>query len=186
VTPVQALWVFVPLLGAFFAHAPVLRFGWFRSLARPMDLGATFRGKRVFGDNKTWRGAIVMTVGVVVFACALSFVPGYWSKLPGSICRAVAPAFGFLLGLGAVLGELPNSFLKRQLDIGPGARRSSLLGVGLIVLDQGDFVLGAWATLTPIWVMPLRTAVVAFALVVAVHAVVNLIGYAIGARKTML
>src|SRR5260370_34560339 len=96
---VQALWVFVPLLGAFLAHGLVLRFGWFRSLAKPIDGGATFRGKRVFGDNKTWRGALVMASGVIVFACALSYVPGYWSKLPGSIQRAGAPVFGLLLGL---------------------------------------------------------------------------------------
>ena len=79
----EVVWVFLPLLGAFVAHAPVLRFGLLSGLARPIDGGATVRGRRVFGDNKTWRGAIVMTSGVVVLATVLSRFPGRsspWSR----------------------------------------------------------------------------------------------------------
>jgi CDP-diglyceride synthetase len=119
---VEVVWVFLPLLGAFIAHAPVLRFGLFPGLARPIDGGATFRGRRIFGDNKTWRGAIVMTSGVVAAACLLAQAPAYWSRLPEGIQHAGPWVFGLLLGLGAVVGELPNSFLKRQLDIGAGHR----------------------------------------------------------------
>ena len=50
---------------AYLAHAPVLRYDLLRSLKRPLDGGATIRGRRVFGDNKTWRGAIVMFAGTV-------------------------------------------------------------------------------------------------------------------------
>jgi hypothetical protein len=89
---------------------------------------------------------------------------------------------GLLIGLGTVLGELPNSFLKRQLDIAPGARRRSVGGVALAILDQGDLVLGIWVCLAPVWVMPVWLAAVAFAAIAAIHAVVNVIGYAVGAR----
>jgi hypothetical protein len=81
-----------------------------------------------------------------------------------------------------VLGELPNSFLKRRLGLAPGTQRGGALGRGLTVLDQGDLVLGAWALLAPIWHMALWQAAVAFAAVSAVHLVVNVVGYAIGAR----
>jgi hypothetical protein len=56
---VEVIWVFLPLLGAFIAHAPVLRFNLLSALSRPIDGGGTIRGRRIFGDNKTWRGAMV-------------------------------------------------------------------------------------------------------------------------------
>ena len=46
----------------------------------------------------------------------------------------------------------------------------------------GDLVLGIWVCLLPIWVMPVWLAAVAFAAVAAIHAVLNVVGYAIGAR----
>jgi hypothetical protein len=49
----RALWVFLPVLGAYLAHAPVLRFDLLPSLKCPLDGGATFRGRRLLGDNKS-------------------------------------------------------------------------------------------------------------------------------------
>lgn len=182
----EVVWVFLPLLGAFIVHAPVLRFHLLARLARPIDARKTLRGRRLFGDNKTWRGALVMPAGVLASTCLLAQVPSYWSRLPEGIQRGGPVVFGLLLGFGAVFGELPNSFLKRQLDIDPGRQRRSLAGLAFVVLDQGDFVLGAWLFLLPVWVMPVGEAAAAFAVVVGVHLVVNVVGYAIGARKTWL
>lgn len=182
----EALWVFLPLTGSFLAHAPVLRFGLLQPLARPLDGGATLRGRRIFGENKTWRGALTMGAGVVLMTLVLSRLPEYWSKLPLPIQRSGPLLFGCLLGLGTVLGELPNSFLKRQLDIPPGAQRRSIAGTALSILDQGDFVPGVWLLLSPIWLMSPAQAAAAFLLVVVVHLAFNRIGYAIGARKGVL
>jgi CDP-2,3-bis-(O-geranylgeranyl)-sn-glycerol synthase len=182
----RVLWVFVPVLGAYLAHAPVLRFDLLPGLKRPLDGGATLRGRRVLGDNKTWRGALTMFAGVLAATLLLSRMPAYWQRLPDEIREAGPIAFGILLALGVVLGELPNSFLKRQLDIAPGRRRASPAGVALAVFDQGDFVLGVWLLLAPIWTMTVPQALLAFAVVVLVHLVVNLVGYAIGARREWL
>jgi hypothetical protein len=136
----------------------------------------------VLGDNKTWRGALCMTTGVVVATVVLWQWDWWLDQLPGAVRASTPLLVGFLIGLGTVLGELPNSFLKRQLDIAPGSRRRSPGGVALAVLDQGDRVLGIWFCLAPVWVMPAWLAAVAFAAIAAIHAVVNVIGYAIGAR----
>ena len=179
----SALWVFVPVLGAAILHAPVLTFDLFRPLKQPLDFGATFRGRRVFGDNKTWRGALFMTAGVVAAAVLLSLWPWYWHKLPDGIQDAGPWLYGPLLGVSVVVGELPNSFLKRQLGIQPGAQRRGPLGVAISIFDQADFVLVAWALLLPLWTMSVGQAAIVFAVVAAVHMVINLIGYAIGARS---
>jgi len=176
----------VPVLGSFIAHAPVLKLDAFQRLKRPLDGGATFRGRRIFGDNKTWRGVLTMFAGVLVATLVLCHFDGYWLHLPSPIRDAGAWTFGSLLALGVVTAELPNSFLKRQLDILPGAQRRSLLGVAVSIVDQGDFVLGIWLFLTPIWVMPPTQALVAFAAVAIAHMAINVIGYALGIRSSWL
>jgi CDP-2,3-bis-(O-geranylgeranyl)-sn-glycerol synthase len=178
----SALWVFVPVLGAAVLHAPVLTFDLFGSLKRPLDIGATFRGRRLFGDNKTWRGALFMTGGVVAAAGLLSLWPWYWHRLPDGIRDAGPWVYGVLLGVSVVVGELPNSFLKRQLGIQPGAQRRGPLGVALSIFDQADFVLVAWLLLLPLWTMSVVQAVIVFAVVAVVHVGVNLVGFGIGAR----
>ena len=54
------------------------------------------------------------------------------------------------------------------------------------MLDQADLVPGVWLCLAPVYVLPVLTAVVAFAAVTAVHLLINVIGYAIGARSSLL
>ena len=180
----EAVWVFLPVLGALVPHAPVLRWDLAPALNRPLDFGTRFRGRRVFGDNKSWRGAIVMFTGTLVATLVLSRWPWFRDRLPDDVRDAPPAVYGALLGAGVVLGELPNSFFKRRLGIAPGARRKSPAGVAIAVLDQGDFVLGAWVLLLPIWVMPPLGALLAFVVVAAVHAVINVIGYAVGARTS--
>lgn len=179
----SALWVFVPVLGAAALHAPVLTFDLLKPLKRPLDGGATLGGRRVFGDNKTWRGAIVMLTGVLLTTALLSLWPRYWHHLPGGIQDAGPWVYGVLLGLGVVIGELPNSFLKRRLGVAPGAQRRSAGGLLLSLYDQADFVLAVWILLLPIWTMSVGQAAIVFVVVTAVHLVINLVGYAVGARS---
>jgi hypothetical protein len=155
------------VLGAVVLHAPVLRYDLLKRLKRPIS-------DRLFGSNKTWRGALVMFTGVFVATGV------FWPLMPDELDSW--PLAGALIGAGTVLGELPNSFLKRRLGIGPGERRVTPGGVALVVYDQADFVPAIAIALLPIWTMPLDTLLLGFVAVAAVHFVVNVIGYAIGAR----
>jgi CDP-2,3-bis-(O-geranylgeranyl)-sn-glycerol synthase len=178
----RALWIFLPVLGAPILHAPVLRWDLLPALKRPLDGGRSIDGRRILGDNKTWRGALFMTTGVVLATLVLWQWHWWRDQLPGAV-RASSPLIvGLLIGLGTVGGELPNSLIKRRLDIAPGARRRSVGGIALALLDQGDLVLGIWVCLLPVWVMPIWLAAVAFVVIAALHAVLNVVGYAIGAR----
>src|SRR5205814_475459 len=129
---------------------------------RPIDDGATFRGRRLFGDNKTWRGVACAVAGGV--ACAVA--GGVACAVAGGVACAVAGCLatvavqkdvvgdnagiiavlpyskvnvvllGLALGGGATLGELPNSFVKRQLGIPPGASAWGWPALIFYVWDQ--------------------------------------------------
>jgi CDP-2,3-bis-(O-geranylgeranyl)-sn-glycerol synthase len=183
---VSSKWVLLPVLGAPLAHAPVLRGDLLPGLKVPVDGGRTWRGRRLFGDNKTWRGALFMTAGPAVAAVALHRVRWYRRRLPPEIAVAPPSVVGALLGLGVFAGELPNSLLKRQLDIAQGGRRGGTAGVVVSVVDQADFAVAALFFLRPIWRWNRREAAEVIAIATAAHLVTNVIGYAIGARRSLL
>ena len=59
-TLLSLLWLAVPIIAAGLVHLAVMKLDLLPALRRsPMDFGLTFRGRRLFGANKTWRGAIV-------------------------------------------------------------------------------------------------------------------------------
>ena len=101
-----------------------------------------------------------MTAGVWLATVALWQWPWWRGELPADVRDAGPVLVGLLLGIGTVLGELPNSFLKRRLDIAPGAQRRTAGGIALIVLDQEDLVPGVWLCLAPVYVLPVATAAV--------------------------
>jgi hypothetical protein len=174
-----ARWLFLPVLGAPALHAPVLRFDLLRGFKRPLDGGRAWRGRRLIGDNKTWRGALVMTTGPLLATIALHRFEWYRRRLP---VDANPVLLGAILGVSTVAGELPNSFLKRRLGIAPGAQRNA----ALTVFDQADFVLTAWLLLRPVYRMSAFEAAEVFTIVAAIHIPINLIGRTLGVRASAL
>ena len=115
--------------------------------AAPIDFGRTLLGKRIFGNNKTTRGFIVM---VPATALAFTLLHRLLASIDSSWAEGIWPltggeylALGALAGSGFMLGELPNSFAKRQLGIAPGdAPRGSIARLLCFLGDRLDSVLG--------------------------------------------
>ncbi len=118
-----ALFLMATFVLAGCAHVAWLASPWSQRFMIPLDGGRTFRGRRLFGANKTVRGFMVMVpatalafiVGAQVAARGNPQAIGLWPLSPSGYAW-----LGALAGLGFMLGELPNSFIKRQLDIAPG------------------------------------------------------------------
>jgi CDP-2,3-bis-(O-geranylgeranyl)-sn-glycerol synthase len=178
--------VFLPALGGALVHAPILRYDLVPWLGLPLDGGASPGGRRLIGDNKTLRGALAMAGGTLAATLALHRLAWYRERLPPELLAAGPTRHGAALGAAVVVGELPNSILKRRLAIPPGERGRSALGVALAIHDQADFVLGSWPLFLPIWRMSAAQLAESFAAVAAVHLGVNLAGYALGARSAPL
>lgn len=129
-----------------FVKTPLLK-----RLDRPMDGGLLLRdGKRLFGANKTWKGFIGMVVITAFWLAAagwlaenslavqrLSLIPFAELSPPFNVWF-----FGAVWGLAYALAELPNSLLKRRVDIPPGKNASGMKGVFFLVVDQADSVIG--------------------------------------------
>lgn len=150
----QLLWLAAPVLLCGLLHLAVLKHDWLPALRRaPLDFGLTWRGHRLFGANKTWRGAVVMIGGCAVAALLVDALDEHWLHCPEAIPYAAQhPArWGALLGLGYILGELPNSFLKRQFDIAPGAAGSGVIGRVFWFVDQLDSLAGILLCVLPVW-----------------------------------
>jgi CDP-2,3-bis-(O-geranylgeranyl)-sn-glycerol synthase len=130
----QVLWFFVP---AFLANmSPVLvqrRFGY---LAVPIDGGRTFRGTRIFGDHKTWRGLLAGIVAGMLAYEAQRCAYGVGAELALIDYGANPILPGLLLGLGTGVGDAVKSFFKRPVGIAPGQSWP--------VFDQLDFMVGAY------------------------------------------
>ncbi len=128
------------------AHVAWMRTAWAKRLDQSVDFGLTFRGRRIFGDNKTVAGFVVMPL-----ASALAFRllrPLFPVEIDAALSFAATPGdwllLGFMTGLGFMLAELPNSFAKRQLDVAPGMEASSkFLRPVLFLADRFDSSIGA-------------------------------------------
>lgn len=183
---VQFLYLYAPLLLSAAISGVVMRYDLLSRLYRPIDCGRSFRGKRIFGDSKTWRG-----VAVAVFGCFIGVAAQKYLLL--EIARGIAlvdyqnvnmAALAIAMGGGAMLGELPNSFTKRQLDIPPGETTRGVWAVVFYIWDQVDLLTLSWPLLA-FWVRPsFRLLLTSFAVALMLHPLTSLIGYIMGARRS--
>ena len=93
---------------------------------------------------------------------------------------------GILLGLGVTFGELPNSFLKRQMDVAPGKKKGGLLGIAFFLLDQVDLAIGIWIFLFFLIRPSLSLVVWSFLITFVLHMAVSSVGYLLGMRETIV
>ena len=169
-----------PLFFGVLAHGICIRFGLARALAVPIDRGATLRGRRLFGDNKTYRGIACVALGT-----ALGFVLIRPAALLPHVPRSIGLAvLGLAVGAAAMLAELPNSLLKRQLGIAPGRQGRGLSAAVFHVFDQVDVVCGAWIVLCAVVSPTLGRVLGSLACIYVGHQVVTLAGYRLGMRAT--
>lgn len=84
----------------------------------PLDSGIKFNGRRLLGDNKTIKGPIMMGLFTMFYGFVVyQFTKGSLNLMLSNF--EITRDF-LLIGLSYSFGELPNSFLKRQLSIPPG------------------------------------------------------------------
>jgi CDP-2,3-bis-(O-geranylgeranyl)-sn-glycerol synthase len=120
----EALWLILP---AYIANSSAVAVGG----GTPVDFGKTFKNKPIFGKGKTWRGFLGgILIGTGVGSAMALIDQQRFGGYPLLLLIV------FCLSAGALLGDLAESFFKRQL----GKKR----GEKWLLADQLDFLLGAW------------------------------------------
>jgi CDP-2,3-bis-(O-geranylgeranyl)-sn-glycerol synthase len=181
----RVMYLFSPLLVSAALAGIVQHYDVWTILKRPIDGGATFRGRRVFGANKTWLGVACAIPGCIATVAVQRYLiadrAGWLAVIDYASANPLA--LGTAMGGAAMLGELPNSFVKRQLGIAPGAGARGYLLPVFYLWDQVDLLTTTWPILL-FWVRPSwQLVVTSFVLAPVVHQLVSLVGFAIGARR---
>ncbi len=130
-----------------------------------MDFGKNFVDrKRIFGNNKTFRGFFFgLAIGMIVGSIEYVVFPGF------------PVLFIVLTPLGALLGDLTGAFLKRRIGIAPG---------GLLpVVDQIDFVVGALVFAIPLMIVYWQLAVTVLLITPPIHLFTNFLAYKLKLKR---
>lgn len=170
-TIAETLWFFLP---AFFANQCP-------GFAAKLDVpGNTPVSVRWLGANKTWSAYWAGAAGgMLVFAlqqCVFQetnvrygwYVANSWGEIV---------VIGTLFGVGAIIGDHGESFIKRRIGIAPGK--------SWWPFDQIDFAVGALLCIYPIagWIGWDRVLIICVVAIVG-HPILNWVGYRVGIRKT--
>ena len=138
--------------------------------------------QRWFGQNKTWRGFVVMPFltwpGVVISQKLETLID------PSSQLLNLRPGWllALALGVGYCLAELPNSFLKRRLGIKAGLASDKNKWF-FVLLDQADSAFGCLFAYQLFLPLPWRIFWETIVFGTLLHLVINRSLYIIGVRK---
>jgi len=123
-----AILIFLP---AYIANAmPVIASGLkiFPKLAKPIN-------EKTFGKSKTYRGFVMGIAGALFVGLLQSYFGMYEEGFAHSHHVEFTLILSFLLGFGALFGDLVKSFFKRRIG-----KKS---GESWLIFDQIDYILGA-------------------------------------------
>ncbi len=123
-----ALYLQIPVVIGGIIHMVAVTRDWLPALRTPIH-------STLFGANKTWRGLLL--VPILTSVGAFCVLPIEWWLGDHALFGNEILLIGYVAGVGYVLAELPNSFLKRRMGIAPGESPQKNTRL-FIFLDQFD------------------------------------------------
>lgn len=169
-----ALWFFLPAGAA--NAAPVLanNIPLLKSFTTPIDFGKSFRGKRILGDHKTYRGIISgVLFGTAVAGLQMMLVKiiPWLGELSDTVdYTSISTLFlGASLGFGALAGDAVKSFFKRQYNVASGG--------SWFPFDQVDYIIGGLVASRLFVSLSLTTYITILVVWFVIHPVANIIGW---------
>lgn len=179
---IEALWFVLPAYVANSVAADVSIIGFLRKYNHPVDGGKTFRGKRILGDGKTWRGLFFGVLGGVFVGWLQSKY--YWRVFellqplasPAELnLQQMTLTLAFLISLGAMVGDMVESFGKRMMGLPSGHPAP--------ILDQLDYIFGAFFFAWLVVPVNLDYFALAVLITIPLHVVANIVAWALKIKR---
>ncbi len=166
-------WFFLPAGLANLVPILVTRLPLLKAWTAPLDGQRTFRGKRLLGSNKTWRGFVCgIVVAAVIFLLQKKLsahLGGFGAYLAAVGYTHLSPWLGVLLGTGVLVGDALESFFKRQIAVEPGK--------SWFPFDQVDYIVGACLFSALVTVLPLKMYLWIALVWFLIHLLFSYLGY---------
>lgn len=173
-----ALWFFLPAGLANAVPVVAAKLPGLKHWDEPMDFGKTWRGQRIFGANKTWRGLLA---GIVVATLVIGlqkylFQSTGWAVQVSWIDYSPTHIWllGPLLGAGALTADAIESSFKRRRHIPPGQP--------WFPFDQTDYIIGGCLLSLPLVQLTLVQYIWIFAVWFGMHLLAVFVFYHLGIR----
>jgi len=163
------------ILPAYIANAFPVIFG--GGLA--IDMGKKLSdGKPIFGSHKTVRGFTAGLIAGILISVAQTVALEYNKSFDFVLPFQFNILIGSMIALGALVGDLIHSFIKRRMGLVEGSP--------LPVADQLDFVVGAILFSLPVSASPphLVTFILVIMITLPLHLLTNFIAYLLNVKKT--
>lgn len=177
-----ALWFFLPAGLANAAPVFANRIPYLNQWKTPMDFNKHFKGKRILGNNKTWRG-FCFGIFVALLTIALQkyfYANSEWLQANIKILNYsdVSLGLGVLLGAGALIGDAAESFCKRQANVASGE--------AWFPFDQLDYIVGGLLLSSlVVTLQPIYSFFILFTWF-CLHLISSYIGYLFGLKEKPL
>jgi len=169
---IKSLYFFLPAYFANMAPSFAKRLSIFNVLAKPIDAGKRYKNFLIFGPHKTWRGVIsglFLGTSISFLQILLAGLDFFQKLVFFNYQNNNVLLLGFLLSLGALMGDLLFSFFKR--------RRGIKAGVPWIPFDQIGFVIGAFLFTGFFFQVPILAWFIILVFSFFLHIIVNRIGF---------
>ena len=140
----------------------------------PLDFNLTFKGERILGDHKTFRG-LVSGVLFSMLIISIQYLIFRFTKFDFTLYNHSTTNFlalGFLMGLGVIAGDAVKSFIKRRFKVSPGE--------SFIPWDQIDCVLGGLLFGRLVWKFEISYGLVIIFLTFFLHILIRHIAFYLG------
>jgi CDP-diglyceride synthetase len=168
--------IFPLLLAGLVHHLIIIKYNLFSFLSKPIDNNTNYKGKPLFGKSKTWRGFIIVPILSSIGSIIISYIIPIQTNLPPFLV-------GLLLGFGYAIAELPNSFIKRRLNIQAGEKTYNKFFNFFLIFDQIDSVIGSILVLLFIYPASLTLCLLILIIGGLLHLFVDLYLYKYGYKQ---